>query len=261
MIYKGKLIVSNEKEKNVNKDLESKKEKVVDISSKEKKVEKAEKSNTKKAPKKTQKKPEVEKAKSEKKASKNTKASKPKAKKLTLDALNKENKKLDNRVVGKIMVNGSEYEVEYDSVFRTSKQQKVLDDILKFYEQVDTLGTKILDIATPYFVMVIIKHFTSVEVPDSIEDAMDTMSVLIDLEILHEILNMLPEKEVEKVNKLIEDALEIFKANIAEADAELRKMAENGEIKNPKELGLDDSGEEVDLNEYPLEEDTDKPLN
>jgi len=238
--------MNNEQNKDKDLELSQAEDKVVDFSKKEKKEKpKAEK----KAPK-AEKKEKVSKVKKE-----------DKSKKLTLDVLNKENNKLDVRVVGKIEVNGSEYEVEYDQIFRASKQQKVLDEILGFYEKVDELGTGILDIATPYFVMLIIKNFTSIEVPDDIEEAMNTMSVLIDLDILHKILNMLPEKEVEKVNKLIEEALAVFQENLARAEEEIKEKIESGEIKNAKELGLEDEGEEIDLTEYSLEDDSDKPVN
>lgn len=154
-------------------------------------------------------------------------------KKLSPAELKKQVKKLDEVQEFFITIDDTEYKLTYDAKFRKTKQHKILDDMVKFFNEGNN-RIELLDMATPYTALLIIKHFTSLEVSDDVEEAVNLLEVLVDLEALDKILNALPEEEVTKVYELLTKTIESFKDGLekSELDAEaLSKQIENEEVR------------------------------
>ena len=136
-------------------------------------------------------------------------------------------------------IDGVDYILTHDVKFRRTKQHKVLDDMVAFFNE-GGKHLELLDMATPYTALLIMKHFTSLEVSDKIDEALALLEVPIDLEALDKILNALPEQEVQKVYELLTDTVENFRNSLEadEKDAEaFMAQVENEEVKEyAKEL-------------------------
>lgn len=155
-------------------------------------------------------------------------------KNLTTAVLKKENKALDNTREFTVEVNGTEYKVTHDIKFRKTKQASLLDDIVSFFAE-GVKNVKILELATPYTALLILKYFTSIDVPDNIDEALATLNVLVDLEIMDKIINELPEDEITDIYKLLDKTVKNMNETIEEAEKEAREIAsqiENDEIKD-----------------------------
>lgn len=179
-----------------------------------------------------------------------------KAKNLTVTELKKKNRSLNAQTEhtlhvkvfvgvsdeGKNLYDLEPYKIKVDNVFRKTKQHKLLEDLIAFMnEGSDRL--EILDLATPYISLLMIKHFTSLEVPDNIDDAIDIMNALVDLEIFTKIIELMPEDEVLGMYEAISASVDRMNHNIDELVAEAKKLAEQVENEEVKEL-LEDGTEE-----------------
>lgn len=159
--------------------------------------------------------------------------------KLTPALLKEQSAKLDAVQEFVVAIGGEDYILTHDVVFRKSKQHKVLDDMVEFFNEGGKQNIGMLDLATPYTALLIIKHFTSLEVSDNIEEALDLLTVLVDLEALDKIVNALPEDEVTKVYELLTMTIENFKNNLEEAEKEAEALA----LENADVLGIESDGE------------------
>lgn len=155
-------------------------------------------------------------------------------KKLTVTELKKQSKALDEQREFTVSIGGQDYKLTHDVVFRKTKQHKVLDDVIAFFSE----GTNVeaLEMTTPYTALLIIKHFTSLEVSDNIDEALALLEVLIDLEAFDKILNELPVDEVTKVQELLVRTVENMKQNLEMAEEETEGLLE--QIENEKVKGL-----------------------
>jgi hypothetical protein len=170
---------------------------------------------------------------------KKEKTKKPRAKKLTVAELKKQNRNLDAQTEHTVVVNGVEYKVKVDNVFRKTKQHKLLEDLILFMNE-GSRRVELLDVATPYITLLMIKHFTDVEVSDDIDEAIETMNALVDLEIFGEIANLMPENELLKMYETINASIDRMNVNITELlkeAEELSKKVENKEVKEMLENG------------------------
>lgn len=158
-----------------------------------------------------------------------------KYKKLTGAELKRQVKKLDERDEFYITIDGEEFEVSYDKVFKKSKQVKVLEDMIQLFEE-SRERAELIEMSAPYVSLMVIKHFTSVEVSDDIDEAIGTLNSLIDLEILHQIINALPEDEILNMFKLVSESVENMKTNLEELNAETEKVSEEVENKELKDV-------------------------
>lgn len=178
------------------------------------------------------------------------KKSTPKAKNLTITELKKQNKVLDaqteHTIVVKIQKGLDEetgeplfdlvpYKIKIDNVFRKTKQHKLLEDLIFFLNESNN-RLEILDVATPYITLLLIKHFTNLDIPDDIDEAIEVMNVLIDLDIFSEIVNLMPENEVIKMYETLNASIERMNLNIEEMLKESEKVLEKVENKEIKEL-------------------------
>lgn len=149
-------------------------------------------------------------------------------KKLTSAELLMQNEKLDGKGSFPIIIGEQEYEIEHDLIFRKSKQNKLLDDVIKFFTA-GAENVELLDMATPYTALLILKHFTSLEVSDEVSEALDLLAVLVDLEVLDKMVDGLPEGQVTEVFELITRTVNSMTENIEDAEEEAKQSSEQGE--------------------------------
>lgn len=157
-------------------------------------------------------------------------------KNLNLAELKKQSKKLNETKPFKVTIGDTEYKLTHDVAFRKTKQQALLEDMLKFFNEIGDSNMELLELTSPYTALLIIKHFTSLEVPDAIDEAIELLKVLIDLEVLSTIVNELPEDEIVKVYELLTQTVENIKASVEDAESELEVIA--GDIENNDVLKL-----------------------
>lgn len=155
-------------------------------------------------------------------------------KNLTSAVLKKENKVLDNKREFTIKIGDTDYKVTHDIKFRKTKQASLLDDVVSFFAK-GVKNVEILELATPYTALLILKYFTSIDVSDNIDEALETLDVLIDLEIMNKIIDELPEDEITSIYKLLDKTVKNMNETIEEAEKEAKEIAgqiENDEIKD-----------------------------
>jgi len=140
--------------------------------------------------------------------------------------LKKESKKLDETAEFFITIGDTEYKLTHDVYFRKTKQREVLEDMLLFFNSIGEDTMDDLEMASPYTALLIIKHFTSLDVSDDISEALVLLGILIDLGVLATIVNALPEDEVLKIYELLTETVNNIKVNIEEAEAEVEKLSD-----------------------------------
>lgn len=161
-------------------------------------------------------------------------------KNLSITELKKQSKKLDERTDFDVIVGDDIFNVAIDNKFRKTKQHRLLDDLIEFFNEGNN-KVELLDLATPYTTLLFIKHFTSVDVSDDIDEAMELLNVLIDLDLLSQILNLMPEQEVIQVYEILSSTADRMKDNIQETLAEVEKVKNQVENDEVKELYTDDT--------------------
>lgn len=158
-------------------------------------------------------------------------------KNLTLTELKKLNKELDGRDEHTIMFGDTAYNIKIDKNFRQSKQHDMLTDLIDFFNEANNRGdVDLLDLATPYSSLLIIKHFTSLSVPDDIDEALEVLTALIDLNLFGEILEIMPEYEITKVLETLEATVSRLNTNIEEVEKEMEEASELVENASVKEM-------------------------
>lgn len=156
-----------------------------------------------------------------------------KIKKLTPAELKKKSKNLEGQYEVNIVIDGDTYKIMVDEHFRKTKIFKLMDDIVEFYNEASKFAdASMLELVTPYSTLLIIKHFTDIEISDEIDEALAMLDVMIDLEILDKIVNAMPEEEVEKVYEMLTNMMNNMRKNLQEAEKEAEKI--EGQIENPE---------------------------
>lgn len=155
-------------------------------------------------------------------------------KNLTSSALKKENKALDGKREFEVEINGAKYKLTHDITFRKTKQANLMDDVIAFFSE-GMKRPEILELATPYTALMIIKYFTSLDISDDISEALETLDVLVDLEILEKIIVELPEDEITKIYQLLDKTVKNMNETLEEAEQDAKELAtkiENNELKD-----------------------------
>lgn len=179
-------------------------------------------------------------------------------KKLTLAELKKQDKKLDERKSVVVNIGEDEYTIEYDMIFRKTKQTKVMNDMMRLFQVIGTgqedESVEKLEFASAYTALLIIKHFTSLDVSDDIDEALAMLQVLIDLGALGDIVKALPEDEVLKIYDLLTNTVNAVRENMEQLDKEeelLELELENEEAQAMVDEHLEkikeDDSEEVEV--------------
>lgn len=156
-------------------------------------------------------------------------------KKLTGAELKKQNKVLDLQREFTVTIGEQEYKLSHDVTFRKTKQSRLLEDVVAFFTE-GVNRPDILEVATMYSTLLILKHFTSLEVSDDISEALALLDVLIDLEALDQIVNELPENEVTKIYELLSKTVNNMEESIIEAQEEANRIANKVENKELKDM-------------------------
>jgi hypothetical protein len=114
-----------------------------------------------------------------------------------------------------ITIGNKDYDVLVDQKFRVTKLQEMIMEGLENYN-----NTKELDesVKTTYFLFLIIKHFTDIDVAkaEKFDEQIKVLKAMLDLEIFDKIVNAFPESEMkrikdymvkftERVNELVND--------------------------------------------------------
>lgn len=128
-------------------------------------------------------------------------------KNLTGAELKKQSKALDVKKDFTVEIGGEEYKLQHDVTFRKTKQIKLIEDLIEFFSA-GAEKPEILEQATPYTALLVIKHFTTLEVPNELEDALILLGVLIDLEVLDKIIEKMPEEETKKLFDVLTETVE-----------------------------------------------------
>lgn len=163
---------------------------------------------------------------------------KKKAQNLNLANLQKEEKNIVSQTEHTLVINGSDYKVKIEDKFLKTKQHALLDDLVSFFNESNS-RIELLELATPYTTLLLIKHFSSIDVPDGIDEGIEVLNVLINLEILGTILNLMPDSEVNSVYELISATVDRMTENIKEAEKEADRLSGIVENQEVKDLLLD----------------------
>jgi hypothetical protein len=159
-----------------------------------------------------------------------------KVKNLNLAALKKEDAKQFN-VQRQVEIKG--YTLTVDKVFRTTKITAMLKEMV---EKVLDLRTKGVDINqldfTSYGMLLTIKHFSSVDVPNTIEEQLRMLEILVDNEFLLPIVESFEETELEKIRSAVE--------KMSENIVTLLEKAKDIELKNADILSFIDGAVQVE---------------
>jgi len=123
-----------------------------------------------------------------------------------------------------IPVDGKDYFVEIDTVFKTTKIEKMIMDFLKS-ENVKKLEELDECSKISYFMLMIICNFTSLEIPKDLEFAeqLNLISNLIDLGIFEKLIEQISDDEIKKVNEFMQK----FNMNLNKALEELNESKED----------------------------------
>lgn len=127
-------------------------------------------------------------------------------KKLTGAELKKQAKAFDEQVEFTVTIGEQEYKLTHDAKFRKTKQIKLIEDLIEFFTK-GAENPELLDKATPYTALLVIKHFTSLDVPDSVEEALILLGVLIDLDAIPQIIDKLPEEDVVELFDILNETI------------------------------------------------------
>lgn len=135
------------------------------------------------------------------------------ANKLNLKTINKAEKHTFTQKTITIPIDGKEYEVKIDTVFRQTKIQEM---ITKFLTSKNFQDFNVLDdaIKLSYYMFMILKNMTDLEIPEDITLAQEInlINSLIDLGIWEAIFAEISEDEINKVNKYLKK----FNENLGE---------------------------------------------
>ena len=128
-----------------------------------------------------------------------------KNKKLTLSEI----KKLDAKSFsGKREVIIKGYSLTIEEAFRPTKVQELISEFID--KQIYITENEIqFDRWLEYILILMIKHFTSLQVPDSFAEQIATWELLIDNDLFAEIVDAMNQDEIKKMFKLIQAATDV----------------------------------------------------
>jgi spermidine/putrescine-binding protein len=156
-------------------------------------------------------------------------------KNLTSTELKKQNKVLDEQRAFNVTVGDTVYKLSHDIKFRQSKKNALLDDMVAFFQEA-TKNIEILELSTPYVTLLVLKHFTSLEVSENVDEALELLNVLVDLGLLNQIVVELPEDQLAEVFEMVTKAVTAMSDNLADAQEEIEKLNEQVENDVVKEM-------------------------
>lgn len=172
-------------------------------------------------------------------------------KKLTPAVIKKADKKLDERKEIKVTMDGEEFKLEHDIVFRKTKHQNIVRGMIDFLSfGSDKEGY--VDYASAYTSLLILKEYTSLDVPDGVEEGVLFLKVLVDTGLLSDIITQLPEDQITSVFEAVEIAVNELTERILELEDEregLESELENEELLNLQIEKTEDAEVEAEVEE------------
>jgi len=125
-------------------------------------------------------------------------------KKLNEVSLNKGFSKFNEKVTERVTDRfNEEYEVEVSKYLKKTDTQRIMIDYMEIIEELkDMEGIKSLQ-DTIILPMIMIKYFTNISIPNEGEKLLSMADKLIELDLLNEILALLPEDELLKMTEVV----------------------------------------------------------
>jgi len=149
--------------------------------------------------------------------------------KLTVANLRKEDKKLFGGT-RKVVIDG--FTLEIDSIFRDTKIEQMVYELINAGDKFRKNGAKLETILSPYAILLTMKYFTSLDIPNDLDGQMEVMNLLLDLKLFDKIVNEMPEDEMYKIGQRIVDlgqsaldTLDEFEREAAKLDIENEEVA------------------------------------
>ena len=159
-----------------------------------------------------------------------------KNKKLTSNAVKAKKEELKASMIKEVVIGGDTYEFKVDRKFIKSKEVAFTNDLISFVSEIGTdekyfdLGeNRIQTLSENYALLMLIKHFTSIDVPEETEDALTVLRDLADLGVFNEVIEALPEDEIERVMTQATVAIDEFSGKLSESLDKLREEADRVE--------------------------------
>ena len=121
-----------------------------------------------------------------------------------------------------------QYEFLIDDKFKPSKMQLLLAE---FQDKIEYANENEINI-NPLLIIytLLIKHFTSISIPDELEKQLDMLNILIDLGYFEKILNEFNPKEVERIIQSLTRGIDNMKAVIEKLESPISELIENADI-------------------------------
>jgi hypothetical protein len=155
-------------------------------------------------------------------------------KKLTLSAVHKESAKLNEKITKTITDrSGNEYKVIINKYFKKTDISKLIGDFVTITEQLKENGSNIEDYSDNIYLfhLLIIKYMTNIPLPSNALELIAYAQELINIDILANIINSLPQEEVDKASGWINESLknlpEIMSKMVGMISKNLDKEMEN----------------------------------
>lgn len=156
-----------------------------------------------------------------------------KNKKLTSSAVKNKREELKASLTKEVVVGADTYEFKIDRKFLKSKEVAFTNDLISFISEVSSdekyfdLGQARIKILSENFaLLMLIKHFTSIDVPADTDEALTVLNNMADLGIFGEIVNSFPEDEVERVMKNATVEIDDFNSKLEESLNKLREQTD-----------------------------------
>ncbi len=135
----------------------------------------------------------------------NTKTPKLNKSKLNLNVINSANQKQFTTKTVTIPVDGKDYEVIIDQVFKTTKIEKMVMSFLQS-DKIKKVNELEDSIRITYVMYLVLKEFTNLDIPNSLkfEEEINLIDNLINLGIFEAIFEHIPDEEIQRVNEYMQ---------------------------------------------------------
>jgi hypothetical protein len=151
------------------------------------------------------------------------------AEKLTLKKIKQYNEALEQRERVEFEV---EYEGQKDLVYVTIEKNFTRSNIMaclqEYVKKLDVLKAKKIEIEDGFFEMYLIfqmiKHFTDIDMPKSIENQLTVLERLVNTGLLFEIFAEFPKEQIEKLMVEISTLQKTFEANFEEFEKQMKEF-------------------------------------
>lgn len=151
------------------------------------------------------------------------------AKQLTMSNIKKDAKALDK--MRKATIDG--YELKIYENLTESRMDSAIGEFLKdFTEMQKNNSEAIIEVFTPYVYLLLIKHGTSLDIPNDVEGKIDALKMLSDLGIFVKILNEFTDEDMKRFAEKIKETSE----NLKEGLDYLESQIEETEFENEEEM-------------------------